>query len=317
MLCQGLAFLYKQETKQTMRRLQLTLWFVLFTVISHSQWLGDDYYVLTFEDTATLPHLRMDSISNRNGLWQVGSPQKAVFTSAQSPPRAIVTDTVQPYPVNDTSSFTVVNIASGYGWLYPHTVMLSGYYQVHSDTLTDFGTIELSPDNGTTWIDLINDTLYSAYYQWWSTVPVLSGNSNGWKYFSTWLSPLGPLFNVQLNDTILFRFTFISDSIQTNKDGLIFDDLVFEDWIEGVPFIRDDDRVSIYPNPTNEWLSLRCERGTGARSVQVFNFNSELVYESRNFSEEGLETRHLPDGVYWLKYSDNRIFAVKRFLVQH
>ena len=60
-----------------------------------------------------------------------------------------------------------MNFADG-GFAFVHTAILSGEYYVNSDSLTDFGLIEFSPDNGTTWIDLINDTTY-ANDLWWNS----------------------------------------------------------------------------------------------------------------------------------------------------
>src|SRR5680860_1850189 len=49
--------------------------------------------------------------------WSIGAPDKTVFTSAYSPSNVIVTDTLDPYPMNDTSSFIIKHLASG-GWDY-------------------------------------------------------------------------------------------------------------------------------------------------------------------------------------------------------
>ena len=55
--------------------------------------------------------------------------------------------------------------------------MLTGNYLVKSDSLKDYGKIEFSPDNGSTWIDIINDTAYSSSISWYSAKPILTGNS--------------------------------------------------------------------------------------------------------------------------------------------
>ena len=300
-----------------MKKLLLSISLTLIAATSFGQWLGDDWFDLNFEDTTTLDHLRIDSIANQNNLWQVGTPQKTVFTSAYSSPYAIVTDTINSYPINDTSSFEIVNLATGFGWQMPHTVILSGYYQVNSDTLTDYGKIEVSPDNGTTWIDIVNDTAYSNYYQWWTVKPVLSGNSNGWQQFTVWLAPLGPLFNVQYNDTILYRFTFISDSVQTNKDGLMFDDFHFEDWAEGIAEIQNDNLISISPNPTSDELIFHRTKVSTNSKIQILNYSGQVLYNNSNFIGETIDIRQLSNGIYLLKYSDTKNFSIKKFVVQH
>lgn len=300
-----------------MKIILLSISLTLISAASFGQWLGDNFYTLNFEDTFELHHLRIDTLTNQNNLWQVGSPQKTFFTSAFSTPNVIVTDTINSYPTNDTSSFIIVNVASGSGFVWPHTVILAGEYNVNSDSLTDYGTIEFSPDNGTTWVDLINDTAYASYLSWQLPKPVLTGNSNGWQYFWVHLAQLGPVFNIQDGDTVLYRFTFISDSIQTNKDGLMFDDLHFEDWIEGIEEIQNDNLITIFPNPTAEELFIKQNTKTDKQSIQVFDFTGQLVLENLNFSGQTIDTRQLNNGVYLLKYSDTKRYSLKKFVVQH
>ncbi len=287
---------------------------MLFSVASFSQ--SSYFYTLDFEDTAALHHLRIDTVSNLNNIWQVGAPQKTIFTNAYSNPNVIVTDTINPYPINDTSSFTIVNVAHD-GFTAPHTASLIGEYSVNSDTLTDFGTIEFSPDNGTSWYDIINDTFITNHIyvqQHWIS---LTGNSNGWQQFYVNLAPLGPLFNIQLGDTVLWRFTFISDNIQTNKDGLMFDNLYFEDYVEGIPEIQNDNLISISPNPTSNELRIHKSNVSDSQKVQVLNYRGQVLYDNSNFIGDMIDIRQLPNGIYLLKYAATKYFSVKKFVVQH
>lgn len=185
------------------------------------QWELDGNYDITFDNNYGLNHLAIDTVSNPNNIWQIGTPQKNLFANAASLPSAIVTDTLNPFPINDTSIFIIKNQALEEGFLQPQLVILSGKYYVNSDSLTDYGKIEFSPDNGLTWIDLLNDTIKidsmwtGSYYQplywfWnshWATSrerPILTGNSNGWKEFGVRLSDLGPYFNIEYGDTVLY-----------------------------------------------------------------------------------------------------------------
>ncbi len=300
-----------------MRKLILSIVLTLIVATSFGQWLGDDFYTMNFEDTSALQHLRIDSLTNQNNLWQVGSPQKTIFTSANSAPNVIVTDTINSYPTNDTSSFIIINVATGDGFVWPHTVILAGEYYVNSDTLTDFGTIEFSPDNGTTWVDLINDTAYSSYLSWQLPIPTLTGNSNGWQYFWVHLAQLGPVFNIQNGDTVLYRFTFFSDSVQTNKDGLMFDDLHFEDYVEDIEEIQNDNLISIYPNPVKDRLSIQTNQISSSVSIQIINYQGQILYNNDYFHEKFIDIQHLINGLYFLRYSDNNSFSIKKFIVNH
>lgn len=293
-----------------MKNLLLSISLFLYSLTIQAQWSNANY-LLSFEDSLEFSHLRI----NQNDLWQIGVPQKNVFNAAHSMPNVMVTDTTLPYPVNDTSTFEIVNTASD-GWTMVFLVGISGYYQVNSDTLTDFGTMEVSPDNGTTWIDIIDDSIYSSYFQWWTPQPVLSGNSNGWQFFHVEFAQLGLAFNVQIFDTILFRFTFISDSIQTNKDGLMFDDIAFEDYYSSVPEVKNNQLVSIYPNPTVNELFIENKSKTKRQTVQLFDHNGRLVYENLDFNGSSLNTEFLQNGIYLLMFSTNEGYDLEKFVVQ-
>ena len=55
----------------------------------------------------SLVQIEIDT-SNAGNIWQIGQPDKAIFDSAFSAPNAIVTDTVNYYPINDSSSFILM-----------------------------------------------------------------------------------------------------------------------------------------------------------------------------------------------------------------
>ncbi len=300
-----------------MKKLLLLFSLTLVTAASFGQWELEGNYDLTFEDTSRLNHLLFDITSNPNNIWQIGAPQKTIFTGAYSAPNVIVTDTVNPYPANDTSIFTIMNVTLGGGFVAPHTVVLGGEYYVNSDTITDFGKIEFSPDNGINWVDLLTDTIYASLYYWNTPKPTLTGNSNGWQNFFVNIAGLGPVFNIQNGDTVLYRFTFISDSIQTNKDGLMFDNLHYEDYFEGIEEIQNDNLISISPNPASDELRIYSSNMKDNSRIQILSYTGQLLYENVNFTEESIDIRHLINGIYLLKYSDSKYFSVKRFVVQH
>jgi len=294
----------------------LSILLTSLTIATFGQGLEDNYD-LNFDDPFELQHLTIDTVSNPNNLWQVGIPNKPHFASAYSLPNAIVTDTINPYPVNDTSVFIITNIASGGGFENNHTVILSGQYFVDSDSLTDYGTIEFSPDNGITWIDLINDYYYAVYILWQYPKPTLTGSSNGWKDFWVQLAALGPVFNLQDGDTLKYRITFISDGNQTNKDGLMFDDFHFEDWFEGIPQIQNDNLIYVYPNPVTDLLIIQTSKISNKQSLQVIGYDGQIIYSTQSFVGQTLDTRQLDNGIYFLKYADDKYFSIRKFVVNH
>ena len=277
---------------------------------------GQTIIPINFDTPLNLNHVFIDNATYPNNKWQIGKPQKKIFKSAYSPKNVIVTDTVNSYPVNNTSVFIIKNVADG-GFFTPHTATVSGYYYVNSDSLTDTGTIEFSPDNGKTWIDLINPGMYSSYINWSGQKPVLTGNSNGWNHFYVWLERLGPLFKIQHGDTVLYKFSFKSDAIQTNKDGLMYDDLGFVDYVEGISKIQNDNLISIYPNPSSEELIISETEKQDCPSIQIINSIGQIIYSDNCLKSERINIKQLNDGTYYLKYVNSKKFAVKTFQVHH
>ncbi len=274
---------------------------------------GQSYWNINFEDTYYLDRVWIDTVSNPNNTWQIGTPDKIIFNSAHSPTHAIVTDTLHPYPVNDTSSFIITHIRAPLGG--GNTVLLLDFYfQMNTDTLTDHGIIEASIDHGITWINLMTED--STYQLWWiEPKPILSGNTIGWTHFSLNLAALTYVFGY--SDTLLYRFTFVSDGIQTNKEGWIIDDFTFNDYWEGIQEIQNNDLISIFPNPTSDGLTIHGTNASSTQIVHVFKNTGQLVYNNSNFQGERIDTRQLSNGIYLLKYSDTKYFSIKKFVVNH
>lgn len=287
----------------------------LLLILTMGSIFGQEYY-LNLEDSIKLQHLNIDTVSNSFNSWQVGTPQKSIFSSAFSVPNAIVTSLLNPYPIYDTSIFLITNIAEG-GFAGPHTAILEGQYYVNSDSLNDYGTIEFSLDKGVTWIDLINTTTYSSYLSWELPKPILTGNSNGWQHFQVFLSELGLLFNTQYGDTLLYRFTFVSDGTQTNKDGLMFDDFHFVDYIEGIDEKFNDNLITIYPNPVSKELTIKRNALCDDYIIQIFDSKGQLVDINTNCIEDIIDIQQLKNGIYLLKYSDTKSFIIRKFIVNH
>jgi len=284
-----------------MYKLTLPLFLLLFSYNSFTQ--DAPFFEIDFEggyvhgiNDSAIWHLNIDTISNPNNIWQIGSPQKIVFDSALSIPNAIVTDTINSYPVNDTSSFTVQYVISGVN-SNGLGLEFRGYYSVNSDSLLDYGKIEFSPNNGLSWIDLL-DTSNNNFIVW-DQRPILTGNSNGWKYYDLNLTNFGIALGLVSGDTILWRFSFISDGINTNKDGLMFDNMYFENaYPIGLIEISKNDKISsnCFPNPSNNFLNIElnnpnnfpydlCIYDNLGRKVHGLNFITveEIVIDVRDF----------------------------------
>ncbi|MFH0893937.1 MAG: T9SS type A sorting domain-containing protein [Bacteroidota bacterium] len=252
---------------------------------------------INFESTNVYNKLIIDTLTNPDNIWQIGSPQKNIFTAAYSSPNVIVTDTLNPYPVNDTSSFIIMHE------VYVPAAMLgtrvSGRYWVNTDTLSDYGKIDVSTDNGNSWVDILSgDPLINTSIGCYNP-PSLTGNSGTWNEFTF------NLYNLfQYNgDTVLIRFTFISDGIQTNKDGIMFDDIWIEDGTEGVSdFGNSGFGLEVFPNPASTRISI-----TAPSKSQIEIFNIEGQCMMKTISENNttnLDISGFAPGMYFVKVNN-------------
>jgi len=264
-----------------------------------------DNYCLTFEDTICLNHLIIDTAAFPQNLWQIGRPQKPLFDSAASPINAIITDTIHPYAINNYSVF-IINNTTTMGDVYGFRIF-QGIYNVQTDSLQDYGRMEFSPDKGTTWIDLINDTIYNAVV-WDSQKPVLTGNSHGWKYFDVLLVDIGSVFNIQLGDTLMFRFTFTSDSIPDNLGGLMYDNICFQDFIEGISEIHFKPiKSKIYPNPSSNIFTIEFENPKSEIfQLAVYDIHSKPIITKENITDNKttIDAQQFKPGTYVYKLTN-------------
>ncbi|WP_179320645.1 T9SS type A sorting domain-containing protein [Winogradskyella helgolandensis] len=78
----------------------------------------------------------------------------------------------------------------------------------------------------------------------------------------------------------------------------------------------DQDHVSIYPNPTKNWLNIKTATLTDAK-LSIYDFNGRLVFEqSINGNINALNIEALQNGTYILKIKQNDAVVSKRFIKQ-
>jgi hypothetical protein len=295
-----------------MTKILLTTILTFITATSFGQW----QWGMDFENPYYLTKVSFDTASNPNCIWQVGHPTKTVFTAAHSIPNSLVTDTLNSVPANDTSTFYLLHERDN---LAPfHVFGLHFWFQLDGDS-TDYGIIEVSPDNGLNWINLLTqDTTYQ--FNWQTTKPTLSGSTNGWQQFNLemnqWASGWGSFPIAMTADTIRFKFTY-TDSSLTAKDGWIMDDFLIEDVWEGIEEVENYNLITIYPNPVKGQLSIKTDQISSSQSIQITNYQGQVLYDNKDFHDNLIDITHLTNGLYFLRYSDTKAFSIKKFIVNH
>lgn len=292
-------------------------------------------YLYCFETTSNCDGYMMSvtepvlTVENTpNNLWEIGQAQKTNFTSGYNTPKAIVTDLVNPYASNNTSAF-VISWATNHPSNSIHWAnsRIQFAYNVDSDTLTDYGSIEFSPDSGATWIDLldVDDPTYGSYLDWdlydsnGSIPPTLTGNSNGWIQRSLNMQQLVDQLAIPAGTTILWRFSFTSDGNQTNKDGLMFDNIGL---VATPPLSVSEisaDNIQISPNPVISTMDIHFSGSAENVSYRIYSSEGKLIKQFENQNADAtLDLNTLDTGIYYLSIhgSGNQLLASKKFIKQ-
>lgn len=261
-------------------------------------------YLMDFETETDSSLLFLNQLSNPGGTeWQIGQLNKGEMQGAYSQINVIVTDTIDFYGINDTVFFEVrQRHYSGFDW--GNNGGIHGYYWVESDSLNDFGRIEVSLDNKQSWINILEDTLYESSFYWTSDKPVLTGRSKGWNYFGVALNKLGDFFSIP--EFVYYRFSFISDSIPDSLGGLAFDYMFFEHVWEGIDERGGSWNLNIFPNPTSSTIRISSNQlfSSGANEkIYVYSSLGEQIMNV-DFQTE-LDVSSLGPGMYVVKILDD------------
>lgn len=248
-------------------------------------------------------------VPSANNAWQVGKPQKTLFRNAKSAPHVIITDTLNPYPVNANHSFVFgIPLAnSGFGGNYIYALRWT--QKLDLDTGLDGGIVELSND-GTNWQNAHNNPNSYQFYGFTPgskvTLPsgeiAFSGRDTTWR--DLWLCVRSTY--AHQNDTLYFRFSLKSDSIQTTQEGWMIDNFNFATSIlHPVKEISQIDPVVVYPNITTGIVNIEMKKlrdSDGIDEIELIDESGRVVERyGKNYTKVVLDiTKHKP-GLYHLR----------------
>ncbi len=287
--------------------------FFIVVCLSNVVFAQNDYIIDFDEQSIIDNHIIIDTISNPNNIWAIGSPNKDhMFDYNPFGLNAIVTDLQEPYPTNDTSSFYIRHIR--YPWepgcgVNNNTLLLDFWFMMDAGS-GDYGQVEVSIDS-VTWINLMTqDEEY--WFEWQAPKPVLSGEE-AYGHFS--LDMVELTYQVGYSDTLWYRFSFISDSIQDNRDGWLIDDIAIHDWWEGIEEY-DSEAIKIYPNPSAGLIHIASNtQNTTYHTIQIIDMMGQTVWKQKtNAKTLNLD---LPNGQYLMKLLDADKVYTKKVVIEN
>lgn len=270
--------------------------------------------------------------TNHNNIWQIGQPAKAIFDSAYSFPKAMLTDTQNSYPVNNKSSFLIGFDLQGF---HPK---IGFWHKFDTDANLDGGYVEVSFDQGSTWLllaDTIADSnggeygtgvygLYVANFyggsdSLYNGLIGFNGLQADWIYSTIEF----PCLAVKKSFPFFVKFTFISDSIETNKEGWMIDDILIYNagYCTGINEVGYSSKVSVSPNPFSKKTTLQVGNDytlkNGTLTVMDFLGRPVVKYQNIDNNSVNIEKGDLRSGVYFYNLSDMKnLIGTGKLIIQ-
>lgn len=255
----------------------------------------------------------MDTSSTN--IWQIGRPQKVVFDSAATYPNALVTDTLNPYPPNNSSVFKLV-VKVDPNAPFGAILAIQWKQKIDMDTGNDGGMIEFSYDGGQTWENAFNSPyVYNFYGFDPSNVHLLPNGQSGFSGQDTSWRDIWLCYNISwfmTVDSIIVRYTFTSDSIDNNRDGWMIDNLsvhytllhtINKDPSEQTKYLN------VFPNPTEDKLNIEVKKMKEfhiIEKMELWDLEGNLVDVWQNIPTKFfIDTKRYANGLYRLKVRTN------------
>ena len=254
-------------------------------------------------------------------VWQIGSPQKIIFDSAATSPNVIITDTINYYPSNNTSSFQYTITP----WTTWGVLAIQWKQKLDMDFGKDGGIIEFSVDGGATWQSAFdNPYVYNFYGFNESNLDTLltgeqafTGLDSTWKdiwlcYDMTWLNN---------NDSIMVKHTIVSDSIDNNNEGWMMDNLlVHVTIIHTVNEVKQDEYLVVAPNPTSGRVEISTKKINEYHIIEKMELldSNGRVLENWDMipTKFFIDISNYPNGLYYLNIKTNKESKVSKIILQ-
>lgn len=256
--------------------------------------------------------------SQFHNLWQIARSYKSSLGLSYG----LLTDSSNSYPTNNVSSFKVGvitcdgiqrNIDSYWG------TQINMLYSIQTDAHKDGVVLETSNNGKNNWRNILLDTniyffnpIYdSAMYSITDTlssigVPGFSGYKKN-MYLSLFLNP--PDRNNF--DTTWFRFTFHSDSIQTNKAGFSLHSFSIYPVFEGINYKHFKEEIEINPNPSHSTITIKNLSPNINPIVEIYSIHGKLIKRFSTVELGEIDISFLEPGIYLFKTENQQKRIIK------
>lgn len=293
----------------------------------------DDYNAYIYDSLDIVRY----NFNDTNNIWQVVAPNKGDWITGgwqpypdTFPTKVLITDSLNPYPINNFSTVEFYMIKPA--WTYFYNFCWSFFtfnfrFKCETDTLQDGFYVEVSFDGGQTFANaqdttgiksLVNGPTYidptemivfrtPLYNSYGVSGTYETGYPDGWHNYN--LTCYWDNQHAHDVDTAIIRLNFISDSINTNKRGVIIDNVNVDILDQCIVTVENNllkYTVNLFPNPLNDnsllhFYNPNCE----IFKLDIVDNNGKLIYKDET-SEQYFQIGNLDlkNGIYYYRLSN-------------
>lgn len=319
-----------------MKSILTSCFLLIASVVSAQQYIDTAacFYNVCFSPRVDTIYTLCDSIHFANAkltidslpgnIWQQGRTTKFGAASVRDSSCAVMTDSLNSYPVNNYSTVTMMLNPP----VYNYNVYFKFWHRFDTDSLHDGCWLELTMDSGLNWYPVNHPALIPNFFQNGMTTCNLynnnlsqntmdtlsngqlgwSGNSLGWRYTALVLNfamPIKPHRNGLINGV---RFVFKSDSIQQNKAGWMIDDIEIGNVYTcgGLQDLTAYPSLPVYPNPSRDGRFFFSYPQQSVHSdITIYSLQGQKIISVPLQKEMNLD--FLSSGVYYYKTEIDKV----------
>ncbi|MBK8499955.1 MAG: T9SS type A sorting domain-containing protein [Flavobacteriales bacterium] len=293
-----------------------TLLLFALPLLSEAQVPGDTL-VMDFDEGATLV---LDSVYPA-GCWQVGAPAKPVFTTALSLPRALVTDTILPYPENSTCYAEFTLLADELDWNWGRWFEFDQWLDLAPGTRA---WIEARDTWSMDWTRLVDGWYLSGNVVYLLEGPEFAGSTNGWEHVifdSPCIGVMNGPDDRWYDPLMRLRFVFTSTSNVGGHDGWMIDNFrATATPCSGGISEEGINRLKVDPVPANDVVRLSFGSTIeGDAIIDLITTDGRVVLAQRiqGASLATLDVSAIENGCYVCRVSNKDMSSSARLLVAH
>ena len=98
-----------------------------------------------------------------------------------------------------------------------------------------------------------------------------------------------------------------SNGCSARKEGIV-------DMVSSTYDIQQEIKFTLYPNPTEDFLSIKMSTEIQVNKMKIFNTNGQLIYESASINNRQVNLSNLKSGIYFVEIEAEGKFGFRRFV---